>query len=182
MADLHQIVNFGAASDTCLSHAGPVNTGVRLNLDIVFDYGRARLHDFPPQAFVVFRKTEAIATDHNAILQDHIVSNPAKLAYYGMGVRHELIADPCSPVDDHMRQQYRVFPDLHVFLDDNIGTDVGSSAYLGRRVNNRSGMDYRGIAWRLVEQLQCTGKVKIRIFAAQHSSRKSREVFRNNDG
>src|SRR5579864_513217 len=128
VADLNQVVDLRAASDASLANAGAVNAGIRLNLHIVFDNRGAGLQDLVPVAVVVFSETESVSADYHTILQNDVVSDPAKLADDGIRVREKVVADLHSAINHDMGEQNRVASDLHSFIDDDVWPEVRALA------------------------------------------------------
>ena len=62
VADLHQVVNFRAATYARFADAGAVNAGIGLDLYVVLYYDRLWLRNLVPLPAIVFRKAEAIAS------------------------------------------------------------------------------------------------------------------------
>src|SRR5271157_628048 len=181
MPHLHQVVDFDAATNAGLSDAGAIDTGVRLYLDIALQHRRARLRNLLP-ALSVAGKSEAVAANHGAILQNDVVTQRAMFTHNGMSVGEKIVANPSAAIDDNVRQQHSVIADLDVVIDHHVCADVNIRSQL------RGGCDYgrrmhTGIVLRgLVEQIDRSGKSEIRILTAQHAGGDSREVLGNNHG
>ena len=104
MSYLHQIVDFRSARDVRLANAGTVDAGIRLNLYVIFDYRRPRLHNLVPSARIVFSESKTIPTNDDSILQDDVIADAAVLADHGMSVREKIVADMRATIDHHMRK------------------------------------------------------------------------------
>ena len=94
MADLHQVVDLGAAPDARLVQRGAVDRGQRADLDVVLDHHDADLRDLLVAALRVLREAEAVAADHGAVLHDHAVAQAAALAHLHARVQHAVLARP----------------------------------------------------------------------------------------
>src|SRR5580693_7835986 len=106
MAHLHQIVDLRAPGNMGFADAGAVDTRVGLDFYVIFDDDGHRLRDLMPVTKIIFREAEAVRADDHAILQQHIISQSAVLADYGVSVSQEVVANLNAAIDDHMRQQY----------------------------------------------------------------------------
>src|SRR5580704_16976010 len=67
-------------------------------------------------------------------------------------------------------------------VDYDISADVGSSANLRRRSDDRRGMNPGFVGRSFVEQVDHTREGQVGILGAQHAGRHSGEVFRDDDG
>src|SRR6185437_14897804 len=128
----------------------------------------------------ILRKTEAVAANHNSVLQDHVVPDLAEFTDHRMCVGEKVVTNLHAAIHDHMREQYSVLADFDAVLNYHVRSNVGAVADLGRRMHNRSRMYSRRISRRLIKKFQRTRKIQIRIFAAQHRRTESREVFSDN--
>ena len=93
VTNLNQVVDFDAASDSRFAHAGPVDTGIGLDLNTVANDYRTGLRDFFPAAIVGFGEAEAIPTDDNAVLQQNMVAETAALADNSVGMSEKVITN-----------------------------------------------------------------------------------------
>jgi hypothetical protein len=124
VAYLDQVVDLRAASYASLAYAGAVDTGVGLDLDVVFDDYVAGLDDFVPAAEVVLGEAETVGANYGAILQQDVVSQVAEFSDYGVGVGEEIVAYGYSAIDDYVGEQDGVVSDYDVFVDHYVRTDV----------------------------------------------------------
>src|SRR5215467_11290708 len=99
MADEDKIVDFCAAADARLPDSGAVNASVGLNFDVVFENGRAGLHDFVPGAVFFLGKAKTVGSNDGAILENDAMADAAKFADDRMGVRKEIVADTSAAID-----------------------------------------------------------------------------------
>ena len=185
VADVDHVVDLRAAPDAGLSDAGTIDAGVGLDLDVALERYVAGLNDFVPvrlMGVLVLGEAEAVGANDGAILQEHIVSELAEFADYGVGVGKEIVADLGVAVDDGVGQEDSVVSDDGVFVDDYVGSEVGVFAEPGCGMDDRGGVDSGGIARWLVEEFDGFGPSQIRILAAEHSRVNSREVVRDYNG
>ena len=75
MTDLDEVIDLGAAADARLANRRAVDHAVGLNLDVIFDHRLAGLSDFVPVPVRLAGKSEAIASDCHAILQQDAVAD-----------------------------------------------------------------------------------------------------------
>src|SRR5260370_12796929 len=98
MANEDKVVDFGTACYAGLPDCSPVDTGVSLHLDVVFEHGGAGLEHLVPCTVSLFCKTQSVAANHHAALQYDPVANAAKLPHDGARVREEIIANLRAPM------------------------------------------------------------------------------------
>jgi len=180
VADLYEIVDLDSATDASFADAGAVDAGVGLNLYVVFDDDRGRLRNLVPMSIVSLGETEAVGTDHDAILQQHVVADLAVLADHGVCVGEEVVANLNPAIDDDVRQQHGVVADLDVFVDDDIRANVRAATNLRCGVDDGRGMHSRGIAQRLVKEFEGVCEAEIGILDAQRGCGDGGKVFGNN--
>src|SRR5690349_14783154 len=99
VADLHEIVDLGAAGDARFADGGAVNGAVGLNLDVVANDGDSRLLDFVPAAVGLAREAETVAAYDNAVLQNHAIADAAEFAHGDVAVREEVVADARTAIN-----------------------------------------------------------------------------------
>src|SRR5579859_346596 len=102
VSNLHQVVDFHAASDASFAHAGAVDAGIRLDFDIIFDDDRSGLGNLVPTSFGSLSESEAVGADHDSVLQEHVVADAAVLAHDGMRVREKIVADFRTAIDHYV--------------------------------------------------------------------------------
>ena len=93
MTYLNKVIDLRAAIDLRHADCSTIDTGVRLDLNIVANHHAPGLHDLVPAAFFIFGKAKSIRPDHNAILQDDVVTDLAEFPDRGVRVRKKVIAD-----------------------------------------------------------------------------------------
>src|SRR5208337_797683 len=179
---LNEIVDFCAAVDARFSHGGPVDTGIGLNLDTIFDGHRPGLDYFVVRAIRLASEPEAIRPDNRAILQDHVVADANEFTYHCMRMGEEAVADPGPSVNHHVAFQHAVIPNLHSFLEDHVGTDGGSAAQFDLRGDDCRGMNARRRPVKRMEELEGLGKREVRIRRPQRGPAPQVLLRAGNDG
>src|SRR5450755_815738 len=106
----------------------------------------------------------------------------AEFAHDGVGMGKEIVAGGCSAIDDYVGEEDGVVSDNGVFVDDYIGAEVRILAYLRFGMDDRGGMDPRGVGGRAVEKFQGLGPSQVGVLAAQHAGWYGGEAFRDDDG
>ena len=86
-------------------------------------HGR-RLRNLVPASLRSLGEAESVGANHHAVLQEHVVADPAVLAHDGMRVREKIVADLHAAIDHDMRQQHGVRPDLDILVDHHVRPDV----------------------------------------------------------
>jgi hypothetical protein len=123
VADLHKVIDTRAASYSRFADARPINASVRLHFHVVLKHGRAGLHNLVPLALVVFREPESVGAYDGPILKNDIVPEHAILPNHRVSVRKKFASDSRAAVNDSVRQQNTLIPNLHVLVDDDIRAD-----------------------------------------------------------
>src|ERR1700687_1045653 len=126
VADENQIVNFRAAPYARLSDCGAVDARVRLDLHVILDHDRSMLQDFVPAPIRALRKSEPIASDDHAALQDHSISDAAVFSHDGLRMREEIVSNLYVSIESHQAMKHGVSPDFHSLIDEAVGPDVGT--------------------------------------------------------
>src|ERR1700733_6571167 len=135
MANLNQVIDFRAFSNTGFANTGAINAGVSLDFNIVLNHDRHRLWDFVPPPKLIFSKTKSISANDHAISKQHIVSQTALFANDRVSVSHEVISNLYARINHHVRQQHRILPNLDPFTDRDVRPDVRAFSDSGRSIN-----------------------------------------------
>lgn len=122
VANLNEVVNFGAAADAGLFEASPINGRVGANFYIIFEDDNPKLLLFLVLT-VDGREPETTRADDSARLNDDAVSEFAPFA------------------EGDVRMELAVGADLNASADDDRGSDVGAVADVGICVNDRARAD-----------------------------------------
>src|SRR5262249_24434194 len=117
MAHLHQVVDLHSTSHARFSPASAVHTAVGFSLYAILYSRRSSLHNLVPFSVRILRETITICADNSAVLQDDVVSQPAVLADHRVRVRKKILPNPCSTIDNNMRQQRTVVAYRYVRID-----------------------------------------------------------------
>src|SRR4051794_9808508 len=112
MSNLRQVVDLYPIANVGLADTGAVDARIHLYLYVIPKNGRATLHNFVPMPVVVFGEAKPVSTDDRPILQNHVVAQPAEFSHYGMRVSKKPRPNLHSAINNHMRQQNRLCPDL----------------------------------------------------------------------
>ena len=64
MSHLNQIIDLRAPVDMGFSNARPIDTGIGLHFDIVFDHGWTGLRDLLPVTRIIFGEAKSIGTHY----------------------------------------------------------------------------------------------------------------------
>src|ERR1700760_1543579 len=164
MTHLYEIVDLGASSDAGLPDTGAIDTRIGLNLHLVFDDGRAGLDDLVPFPGIVLGKAVAVGADHDTVLQNDMVSDPAVFADDSMRVGEEMIANMDIGVDHNVRKDGGVIADSAVLADHNIGANGGVLPHFRCGVNDRRWMYTGRIDRGRVKDFDGASKGEIWIF------------------
>src|SRR5690242_347737 len=89
VADQHQIVELGAFADARFTHSGPIDAGVGLHLNVVFQHSGAGLQHFVPGAVFLLGVAQAVPSDDGAVLKDDAIAEAAVFADNRVSVREE---------------------------------------------------------------------------------------------
>lgn len=85
VANLHQIVDLGAAANTGLANGGPVDGGVAAHLHAVFQHHPARLQHAPPGAIGEGNVAKAVVANDRAAVDEAVVANFGALVNDAVG-------------------------------------------------------------------------------------------------
>src|SRR5258706_14477770 len=110
VADVHQIIKLGPTSDSCLPQRGAIDTGVRSQLNVIFNDDGASLRKLVIAHFVAYI-AEAVRTHHHTRMQNDTITN-----------RYVVI-------ECHARVQHTVATDAHVIADHYAGFDARPGFY-----------------------------------------------------
>ena len=170
VADLNQIIQFGASTDPGLSQRAAIDAGTRPDLDIIFDHytsdgidanefgieaanfaGRDSRLD---AAWFGRHISKAISSDRGICLNDHPATNLATVAYSDAGVKKRLFADHNVGADADMSHQSAMIGDLAARTYPAKGPDRHVLADGCARVNDGARMHPRVNVDRSIEKLQ----------------------------
>ena len=107
-----------------------------------------------PASLGGFREAKAVRANHHAVLQQYVVADPAVLPHHCMRMRKKIYANFHTPINDDMRQQHCIVPNLNVFIDHHIRPDVRIGPNSRARVHDRGRMYARLIPQRAVKQFE----------------------------
>ena len=137
--------------------------GMGLDFDVVADDGDARLTHLVPVAAGFARKTETVAADDDAVLQQHAMAEAAVFADAGVGVGEEIVADARAAINRDETVQDRMVPDFDVLVHETVRADVRTYSDFGRAGDDRRGMHARRVVRRGMKQFDGAGEIEIRI-------------------
>ena len=152
VADLDEVVDFGAVADDCFANCRAVDGGVGLHIDMAADADGAGLGDFLPVSLIVFGEAEAVGADDDAVFERDVIAEDAVLADDAVSVREEVAADLDAGINDDVRQECCVRADADVGSDDGVSADVRVCADLGGGIDDGGGMDAGRVSGRLIEE------------------------------
>ena len=141
VADLNEVINFGAGRDAGRFKTGPVDGGVRADFDVIFDDHDAELLEFGVLALRVGGVAEAAGADDGAGLKDDAVADLAPFADRDMGMENAMGADLHAGADRNERIQLGVIADHGILVDDDIRADLDVFTDFGCRVDYSGRMD-----------------------------------------
>src|SRR5687767_2828038 len=70
VTDLHEVVDLGPVSDSCLAHRGPIYGRICAELNVVLDDHRRDLGNLLVGAVAAPDEAVPVAADHDSVLQD----------------------------------------------------------------------------------------------------------------
>ena len=167
VADLDEIVDFGAVADFGGADGGAIDGGVGLHVDAVADANGAGLGDFLPVACFIFGEAEAVAADDGAVFERDVVAEDAVFADDGVGVGEEVAADLDAGIENDVGQERGVRAEADVGADDDVSADVRVGADFSGGIDDGSGMNAGRIGGRLVEEAERAGEGVIGILDAE---------------
>src|SRR4051795_10578725 len=135
--DLNQIIEHGAAANDRVRTSAAIDRGVRTDLHVVFDDHSAELRN-PHKTGRIHGKTETILPDPDPGIDADPVADQT-MAEGGAGPDHGVIANHDPVIDHHIRGNPATPTTPPAGTDNRAGSDFGSLADLGRRVDYRRG-------------------------------------------
>ena len=163
MPDLDKAVDFGAALHARFSDRRPVDGCEALNLHVVLDDGHAGLDDLEVRPVRSLGEAVTVSADHDAVLQDHAVPDPAELAHRRMGVGVEIVADLCALINNDVRMQDGVAADRTSRSPTHANGPMDAFSPTTSRLIQSERVDARSGARRLVEQRKRAREIEVRI-------------------
>src|ERR1700722_10622959 len=182
MADLDEVVDFGAGVDAGFADRGAVDAGVSLDLHIVFDDCGTGLEDLVPGAVGLASEAEAVSSDDGSVLQDDVVAQAAVLADDGVGMGEEVVSGLGMRVEDNVGQDDGVVADRDVIANYGVGPNVGVIADAGAGGDCGGGVDAGGVVRRTIEELDGEGEGEVGVFDSEGCGRDLGEVGFDEDG
>src|SRR5216683_5634511 len=107
VADMHMVVELGAAPDQGRAHRGAVDSGQRADFHLVLDRDRADLRN-PDQRSPVLDETKALGADHRAIKNHHAVADRYVLANRDAAMAYQAVARAHTRIDRDVGMDDRI--------------------------------------------------------------------------
>ena len=105
--DLDQVVDLRAGADARLADGRTIDRRIRADLHVVFDDDAADLRNLFVGAVAATREAEAVAADHDAVLQHDAAADADALADRDLGVDDAVVADLRKASDRDVRMHDR---------------------------------------------------------------------------
>ena len=192
VADLDEVVDFGAALNPSAAETGAVHSGVGADLDIIIDLHSAGLRDFLLFS-VAELVSESIRPDHDSAVEDDAVADTAALADCDLrvkvavfaergllpdktlGFNHTVGSNFCSRFDDHMGADGASLADLRIwrnhcrrvdsrFANDGLGGKKRKNlGKCGRWIGNKKAVGWNLLLKRLGKKNRCGARLSERV-------------------
>ncbi len=181
MPYLDQVVDLGTAPDAGFANNGAIDAGICLDLDLVFEHGRARVERLGPAAFGVASEAEAVRADDCAVAERYVVAEAAVFPNNRVRVSKEAVSGTNAGVEDHVGEDDGVVAEHAMVTDHDIRADVCTGTELGCGGDDGGGVDTRAIRGSLVEGSNGKGEGILGITDAQRRNRELREPAFDDD-
>src|SRR5688572_860209 len=184
MSDLDQVVDLRTASDATLAYRRAIDRRGGADLDVVVNHHASRLRNLEPSSLLVFRITEAVATDDGVVVNDHPLADYGPFAHGDAGVDHRSAADRHVVVDRDVRMNRDARSNLYITADYTVGADCDG---IGRELRAWIDRGCRVDEWLKlglrVEDSERPRVGEVSVFRAQHRDRAiDRHIFVQIDG
>ena len=123
MADLHEVVDFGAAADAGFPDSGAVDRGVSGNFDVIFEHNDSGLDNFIVGAVVFLRISKPVGSDFCAVLKSDVIADNAELANADVRICLEVVSNDDAAANVNEWMNYAVRSDSDVVFNDDAGTN-----------------------------------------------------------
>ena len=170
MSHLHQVIDLDASAQARFADRGPVDAGVGLHFNAVFDDHGPGGRDLVIRAVGLLGEPEAVGPNHRAVLQDAVARDPHVLAHDRVGVGQEAVADLSVPVDHHKALEHAVVSKHDAFLNHHVRTDGGITAEPDIRADDGGRVDAGSGSRRRPKQLDGLGECQVRVVGAQQGA------------
>ncbi len=152
-----------------------------MDLNVVSDDHWPRLRDLLPRAIVALGKTEPVAANHGAILENDAVANSAAFPDNRVRMGKEILANPDSWVNDGMGQQCCPVSEYNSSSYNDICSDMGISSNDSGGVDHGARMNGRWVDWRAVKDSDRAGERQIRVWGADSCDPEFGKIRSNED-
>ena len=125
VTDVNQVVEFRAPADARTAQRSAIHTGVRAQLDLVFDHYGADLREFMV-ALVVAHKAKPVRADHHAGMQNHSIPDGHVVIDDDVGMDDTVAVNLNVVSDAGPGMNLRAHVDAAVFTDGNVRADESS--------------------------------------------------------
>jgi hypothetical protein len=140
MADVHQVVDFGASPDVGFAHRRAIDGAAATHLHAVFQDHLAGLGHLAPAAGGR-HKAEALAADHGVRVHHTAAAQAGAGVEHGTGMEFTAFAELHVVVEHHVGVKDAAGADLHLRPDHHLGSHVGAHAHNGSGVDDGAGVN-----------------------------------------
>src|SRR5689334_7343682 len=130
VTDVHDVVEFRAASDARAAECGAVYAGVRAEFDVVLNYYRADLRKLLV-AVIVAHVTKTVSADTHGCVQYDAIAKRDAVVENDVRMQHAVVADRHVRADDDAGFNARRSADARVFTDLDVRADVSRQCDVG---------------------------------------------------
>src|SRR5215813_8363300 len=177
---MHHVIQLRATTNPSLTKCGAIDTGIRSQLDIIFNYDRANLRKLVV-THVVTNIAKAISADTDSCMQNHLIADTDAIVENDVRVQHAIGAHRYIRAQHDTGLKTRSWTNDRILAHDYVGTKVRSIRDACRRGNYRAGMNCRRAADRWMQQQGDLRESKLGSFDLDATGRMNRRAFGNND-
>jgi hypothetical protein len=143
VADLNQVVDFGAVADARRFKRTAINSRARANFNIIPDFNMAKLRDFVMPA-IVKSVAKSVGADHGVRVDSDSISNNRAVVENGVGIKSHIVAEPTMTSNHSACKDSAASADGAPFADECKWKDAAIGPNADRRMNTSPRIDADG--------------------------------------
>src|SRR5438128_105438 len=131
VADMDEVIELCAAANSCASQSGPIDAGIRTQLDIIFDHHGANLGKLMMALFVT-HVSKTISADDDSGMQNHAIANGHIVINHNVRVNRTVAANRHIVSDACTGMNLRAGANPAVIADADVGANKSSQGDISR--------------------------------------------------
>src|SRR5581483_11966975 len=159
VSDVHQVVDLRSSSDASCIQRSTVDSRVRANLDVVFDFEASNLRKLlSTSSLFIDYIAEAIAAQHCPCMDNHPIPNSHVSVDGHIGIDVAVASESYICSDYGTGADAGILAHFHVFADDTTLQNRDIAAKPCRRMHERTGMNTWSLIFRRKKKPGCPRK------------------------